>query len=205
MDHDDINDLIDEWLGDDGDGRPAPTWRATIRGGRLMLTHWAPWLVQGGPQTKLLTERGQAGITIADLTVHGEDGRRGQRPLLRRRHASSSEAEEVLIEWATRVGYRRIWLSDRLVTIEPEPDKIGTRIGPLSRPARPPGATPRRSSGSRVKHSGLFPKWCPVCGCELPQWERSRPSSPPAGKEARRRRGLVARQKVAARSRPKKT
>jgi hypothetical protein len=169
MDHDDLNETLDEGLGDDGDGRPAPTWRATIRGRRLMLTNWAPWLVHGGPQTKLLTEREQAGFTIADLTVHGQD----DDEVSVRFYAVGTEverAEELLIEWATRVGYRRLWLPDRLVAIEPQPDKLGTAS------VRCPTCRAVWQDSSpefwlTVKRGSVFPKWCPVCGCELPQWD----------------------------------
>jgi hypothetical protein len=201
MDHDDLNDLIDEWL-DDGDEPAAPTWRATIRGKRLMLTHWAPWLVRGGPQTQLLTEREQAGFTIADLTVHGEDADE----VSVRFYALGTEAEraeEVLIDWATRVGYRRIWLSDRLVTIEPDPERLGAASVrcPTCR------ATWRDSSPEfwlTVKRGGVFPKWCPVCGCELPQWEvRDRRRRRRAGTRAGGEGWSVS--EMRSESRPKKT
>ena len=189
MDHDNLNDMIDEWLGD-GDGPPPPTWRATIRGRRLMLTHWAPWLAQGGPQAKLLTEREEAGFTIADLTVHGED----DDEVSVRFYAVGAElerAEQVLVRWAEAVGYRRIWLSDRLVTIEPDPERLGARVGPL--PDLPgdlegllAGVLAHRQARRDVPEvvPGLRLRAAPVGG--------QRPPSPPASTEARRRRGLVA-------------
>ena len=71
---DDFNEQFDEIFGGEGDTPDlTPTWRATIRRGRLMLTGWAPWLITGGPMGNLLPERARSGVTIADLTIHCED------------------------------------------------------------------------------------------------------------------------------------
>lgn len=182
-DHDHIDDLIDEWLGDDGDEPAAPTWRATIRGRRLTLTEWAPWLARGGPQTKLLSEREQAGYTIADLTIHGA----ADDEISVRFYAVDDleRAEELLTAWATRVGYRRLWLPDRLVSLEPQPEALGTAS------VRCPTCRATWSDSSpefwlMVKRSSLFPKWCPICGCQLPQWDVD---GRPRRRRARRRAG----------------
>ena len=179
----DFNEIIDELTGD-GDGPPAPTWRATIRGRRLTLTAWAPFLITNGPLGNLMPGREADGITIADLTVHGED----EDELSVRFYALGTtieRAEAVLIEWATRVGYRRLWLPDRLVPIEPEPEQLGTAS------VRCPTCRARWQDGSPefwllVKGGGTFPKWCPMCGCELPQWtvRPARSGDTPTGRPA---------------------
>jgi hypothetical protein len=167
---DDRSEMFEDYL--EGDGSvPDPSFRATIRGRRLMLTHWAPWLVRYGPSGRFLIERERAGVTIADLTVHGEDDDEVSVRFFAL-GTGREQAEEVLIEWATRVGYRRIWLPDRLVTTEPEP------LRTASVRCRTCSATWQDSSPEfwmAVKRGGMFPHWCPVCGCELPQW-KVRPS-----------------------------
>lgn len=164
-DHD-IDELFDELTGD-GDG-PAPTWRATIRGRRLTLTGWAPWLIREGPVATLLPGREADGISIADLTIHGTD----DDEVSVRFYALGAEqavVESVLIRWAELVGHRRLWLPDRLVSLEPDPDSIGTAS------VRCPTCRARWQDSSpnfwlNVKRAHTFPRWCPLCGCEMPQW-----------------------------------
>lgn len=155
---------------------PTPTWRATIRRDKLMLTAWAPWLITGGPLGTLLPARARSGVTIADLTVHGADEDEVSARFLVR--AKSAEAaDELLIDWAGKVGYRRVWLPDRLVEIERDPEAIDSasvRCDVCH--AKWSDATPE--FWLLVHDAKAFPKWCPVCGCELPQWT-TRPTDNP--------------------------
>jgi hypothetical protein len=174
MSDEDFNELSTDLTG--ADSAPDPTFRATIRGRRLMLTGWAPWLIRGGPLATLFPDRAADGITIADLTIHGNDDNEvsvrfytvgGQ----------LEDAESVLIRWAEGVGHRRIWFPDRLVTVESDPRSIGTAS------VRCPTCRARWSDSSPefwlvVKGSGTFPRWCPMCGCEVPQWTVRRGMSP---------------------------
>jgi hypothetical protein len=92
---------IEEFFTDEGDEPPAPTYRLTIRTGRVMLTDWAPWLAHAGPMTNLLRERGEAGVAIADLTHLGEDGTE----IAARFYADGGDragAERALLRWARR-------------------------------------------------------------------------------------------------------
>lgn len=167
MDDERIDELIDE-LGGDDENPPDPSWRATIRGRRLMLTGWAPWLVRTGPLAKLLREREAEGVTIADLTVHGEDDDEISVRFLAL-GTEPERAEQLLIDWAERLGYRRLWLSDRLVSLGDRPEKLGAAA------VRCPTCRVGWEDDSPefwlyAKEAGTFPKWCPICGCELPQW-----------------------------------
>lgn len=169
----DFEEIFDELLGGDGEPEPTPTWRATIRGGRLMLSGWAPWLITGGPLGNLLPARARAGVTIADLTVHGADNDEiSVRYLVRAE--PEDQAQEILLDWAQRVGHKRVWLPDcSVVELEPNPERI-TRVSvrcDVCR-ARWSDGTPEFWLG--VREAKAFPKWCPVCGCELAQWT-SRP------------------------------
>lgn len=146
-----------------------PSWRATIRDGRLRLTNWAPWLISGGPLTTLLDARRHAGVAIVDLTVIGEDD---GREIITRFHSDGRDldaAEQMLTDWADSLGYRRIWLTDRVRELD------GT--SPADRRARVCCGSCRGywSDGSpefwaMVCGAGVFPLWCPACGCELEQW-----------------------------------
>lgn len=165
----DFDEIFDELFGDeDGDRAPQPSWRATIRGCQLRLTTWAPWLARGGPMGALLAQRERAGIAIADLTVHGGD----ERELSVRFHVAGPDphqAEQVLVDWAARVGYGRVWLPDRLVAIQPDPERFGTAAVRCSTcRARWSDSTPEFWLG--VTKAGAFPLFCPLCGCEMPQW-----------------------------------
>ena len=98
-----------------------PEYRATIRNGTVLLTHWAPWLVAGGVWNELLAARKRAGVAIADLTLTG----RNETELLvtfLSRGRDPAAAEDALCDWAHQVGYRRVWLPDRLVTLDASPD-----------------------------------------------------------------------------------
>ncbi len=176
----DFEEFIEEFMGEADDGVPVPSWRATIRRGRLMLTSWAPFLITGGPLGTLFPARRRAGVAIADLTNVGE----GE---LAVRYWSPgpdrAEADGVLIGWARDVGYRRLWMDDRVIELEPDPERL--QEASVSCPTCRAGwsdATPE--FWLTVRNAKTFPKWCPLCGCELPSWtvkaaagERKSPAS----------------------------
>ena len=168
--HDDF-EIFEELMGNGNEDEPelTPTWRATIRGEKLMLTGWAQWMITGGPLGALLPARARSGVTIADLTVHGAEGDEISVRFLVRARRTEDRAEELLIDWAGKVGHRRVWLPDRLVEIEPDPEAI-TRASVRCDVchAKWSDATPEFWLG--VREARAFPKWCPVCGCELSQW-----------------------------------
>ena len=168
---------------------PRPTWRATIRGGRLMLTQWAPFLITGGPAGTLFRGRRRTGVAIADLSLHGEDADE-----ITVRYwlegADRASADEVLRTWAGDLGYRRIWLPDRVVELETDPERLERASVSC------PTCRSRWSDGTpefwhMVREAGMFPKWCPMCGCELPQWTVEAPvdrsEKTPGNGPARRR------------------
>ncbi len=60
---------------DEPDHLGAPDFRATIHDGELLVTNWAPYLLNGGgPYRRMVRERAAAGVTIADMWLNG-DGR----------------------------------------------------------------------------------------------------------------------------------
>lgn len=146
-----------------------PTYRATIRKGRVMLTGWAGWLAAGGMWNGLLDARARAGVAIADLTLGGEDD---SEILVRylSEGRSREDADQALREWAAALGYRRIWFPDYLAELDNDPP-VGARAE-----VRCPTCGARWHDSTAdfwqmVREMGSFPKWCVVCGWELPQWE----------------------------------
>ena len=168
-----FNETFEELFGEDVE--PDPTWRATIRRGRLMLTNWAPWLITSGPPSNLLPARARAGVTIADLTIHGaENDEVSVRYVVR---AENDHADEVLLDWAQRVGHKRVWLPDHMVELDPDPELI------VPMTVRCDVCRARWSDGTPefwlvVREGKAFPKWCPICGCELAQWTSPRERAP---------------------------
>ncbi len=152
-----------------------PTYRASVRNGRLSLTDWDPVLLS---QTMLnagipgLSER-QA--TIVDLIIVGEEEDELIAVLSDQRDEVKT-AVQVLLAWAGFVGYRRIWLPDRVVNIEPSPDQIG--VATLTCPtclSEFSAEGPDFWLGIRKAKS--FPKFCLACGCEAPQWDVASPDA----------------------------
>ncbi len=178
---DDFDETTEELGDEDAVPDDPPTYRATIlpRTGRVSLTGWAPWLARGGALGKLLRERERAGVAIADLSVTGADSDE----VIARFYSDGgalSASEDALVEWASHVGYRRLWLSDRMVALDPAPEQIGhaTVRCPTCRAG---WADANPEFWLMVREQGEFPRWCPVCGFELPQWRvgPQRPSARP--------------------------
>lgn len=155
-------------LDSDETGEPAegPAFRATVRGGRLHLTEWAPWLVSRSLDYGLAKKRSSA--TIFDLIVAGEEC---DELVVQPVEAGSREnvAERVLLDWAALVGYRRVWLKHEVVEVPPFLDQIGI-AGVQCRSC----AAKWQASGLEfwlaVREAHQFPAWCGRCGAEMSQW-----------------------------------
>lgn len=145
-----------------------PTWRATIRAGKLMLTAWTPWLFTSGPVASLLPSDARTPVTIADLTIHGRDNDEISARFCLRREPYE-KAEDILVEWARQVGYKRFWLPDRLLELERDPEAL-TRASVRCDICRAKWSDATPEFWLIVRASKAFPRWCPACGCELPQW-----------------------------------
>jgi hypothetical protein len=163
-----------------------PDFRATIRHRYLRLVDWQPWLARSGPLQTLIQARGEAGVAIADLTVVWDAAELADELIVdfitRPLHVPT------VLDWAARVGYRRVWLPHEVRELTP-------RTG---------GATQTTCSGCRarftdadprfwlqVRRTGRFPAACPLCGSDLPQWrtmsERGPRERPSGSGKARRR------------------
>ena len=140
-----------------------PDFRLTVRRRTVLAIDWHPWLVDGGPMTTMLQQRGRAGVAIADLTVVREDDVAAEaiiRPL-------TGDARREITRWASDVGYRRLWLPGEVVELPgPAEGLAETRCN---------GCTARLCDDGpdfweHVRQVGRFPAGCPLCGADLPQW-----------------------------------
>jgi hypothetical protein len=155
---------------DDDESIDFPTCRATIRDGSITLNSWNPFLIRGGPIAGMLDGLADRGVVLADLHVL-EDG--SVRELIVDyvpAGSGSEESDEALIRWAVTVGYRRVWLPDRVVE---QPDALPP-VGE-ARVTCPTCGTRWRDTEPEfwelVRSSGCFPASCPACGGSLPEWE----------------------------------
>ena len=102
---------------DEPDHLGPPDFRATIHDGELLVTNWAPYLLNGGgPYHRMVRERAAAGVTIADMWLNGDETAELIVEYLAL--ADRRRADRLLTRWAKAVGYDRLWLPDRLVTFE---------------------------------------------------------------------------------------
>jgi hypothetical protein len=138
--------------------------------GRLTLNDWWPGLVGGGPWRQQFRERRDAGVAIADLRRERDSRGEGELAVEFLSGGDRDGAEAVLEEWARWTGYRRIWFEDRMVDLgeqAPAP-QTASAICPTC------GASWDDSIPefwASVRDNGCFPRTCPLCGGELPQWE----------------------------------
>jgi hypothetical protein len=145
-----------------------PDFRATIRGGRLVLVvDWGPWLASCGPMYAFLDRCARAGIAIADLTVIRGEGDVAVELIVNFVCGGTERDREALLAWAESVGYRRVWFDAEVHELDHEPAGAAE--------ARCPSCRSRFVDASQpfwqmVRRRGAFPSACPVCGGDVPQW-----------------------------------
>ena len=104
---------------------------------------------------------------LVDLFVIEEGRELIAKPVAQSR-ISKPEAS-VLVAWATRVGYRRLWLPDRVVELHAAPAGGTAMVRCRSCGARWEDASP--NFWLMVRDEGHFPAICPACGDSLPEWD----------------------------------
>lgn len=147
-----------------------PDYRAIVADGRLTLTGWHPGLYWGGPMQEFLRARDRDGVTIADLTVVGDDEQ--SRELIVGVVADGADrrgAEELIVRWAATVGQRRVWLADAIVEIGDDTSILGTAIV-VCPTCRHEWVDGQPGFWLRVREAGVFPASCPICNGLMPQW-----------------------------------
>lgn len=142
-----------------------PFFRASITPHSLTLNRWRPGLITGGPSTGSLRTLRRRRVVLADLTKL-DDGE-----LLVSFVPSDSGrpwARERVLEWATTVGYRRVWLDDRVIDL----DGLA-QSGPAAVRCPTCGMCWEDQGPDfweTVRDNGWFPGPCLACGGSLPEW-----------------------------------
>jgi hypothetical protein len=86
------------------------------------------------------------------------------------RDSATEWARDALLAWAAVVGYRRVWLDDRVVDLTADPAVVGrARVRCPTCGAR--WEDERPEFWDLVRDSGWFPPSCLACGGSLPEWE----------------------------------
>lgn len=148
------------------DPPPCPDYRATVVGSRVTVVPWGPHLAVGPAQRRMLRERADAGVSVADLTVSGVPPSRDL--MVRFLAGGGRGAQTALRRWAARTGHRRIWFPDRVVGLHPP-----RRFGQARTTCSNCGVEWRESDPefwAGVQSAGTFPSYCLLCGGDLPQW-----------------------------------
>jgi hypothetical protein len=168
------------------DPRRARFLRATIADGEITLNPPLSGTITGGPASMTFTRL--QGVAIVDLRFTGEDDDELVATVPPNAPRLGRAARRVLGDWAALVGYRRLWLPDSMVELEPPPP-VGTAS------VRCPTCTSVWADDSPrfwtvLRESGHFPGFCPACGGSLPEW-RLVPAAAPRGTAAGRRSGAA--------------
>jgi hypothetical protein len=144
--------------------------RATIAGGRLTLNPPLRGTIRGGPAS--MTFARLDGVVLVDLRDAGEDDDELVATPPPNAPAIGRAARRVLTDWAALVGYRRLWLPDAVVDLDPPPP-VG--IATVRCPTCASGwADSSESFWAMVRRNRHFPGYCPACGGSLPEWSRAK-------------------------------
>jgi len=140
----------------------SPTCRATVSAGAVTLN---PWRSGMGPHGPLKAGYAHVTASLADLR-RLEDDELVVVPV--RGTPWTDQAAATLLDWAARVGYRRVWLPDRVIELDALAD-VGWAT------ATCPTCGARWEDGGpdfweRVRDHGWFPASCLACGGSLPEW-----------------------------------
>jgi hypothetical protein len=159
------------------DDQLMPWCRATITSDGITLNPWNPQLIRGGPAAMALERLHDSGVALADLYAEGEPG---DEELFVRYVArtGTEQSDETVLMWAQTVGYRRVWLADRVVDCE----RTDARVGGLAETTcRTCGLAWRDDTPefwSTVRQAGAFPAFCLACGASLPEWRATAVKAP---------------------------
>jgi hypothetical protein len=146
--------------------------RATIARGELTLNPPLRGTIRGGPAS--MTFARLEGVVLVDLRYAGEDDDELVVTTPPNAPPIGRAARRVLTDWAALVGYRRVWLPDAVVDLEPPPPVGAATV-------RCPTCTSVWADDSEgfwatVRENGHFPGYCPACGGSLPEWKPAAPA-----------------------------
>lgn len=179
-------------LDDDTGLEHEPFLRATIAGGELTLNPPLSGTITGGPAA--MTFARLRDVTLVDLRHAGEQDEELVASVPPNAPPVDRAARRVLAEWAALVGYRRLWLPERVVELDPPPPVGEATVRCPT--CRSVWADDSPGFWAMVRRNGHFPGYCPACGGSLPEWRRARaarrPRRAPDGSRAGGRRSPAA-------------
>jgi hypothetical protein len=149
----------------------APWARAVIRKGRITLNAWTPNLMTGGPTRPLLARLRKTGTVLADL--YSDVRPDGTEELIVEwipDTAGDAKAVVLLTDWASQVGYTRVWFPDSVVDLS---DRLFSG-GAAKTTCATCGLSWEDDSAdfwAMVRTNGYFAACCPVCNGSLPEWQ----------------------------------
>jgi hypothetical protein len=157
-------------------GVAQPRFRATHRNGRLTVLPHHDGLAEHSAVLTMLNEPTEGELTIADLgesEIAGKPGGWEMTVTVLTLGHPSPQAEHALVEWATDVGYRRVWLPDRVVTCQLQ----HSFLSGATAQCETCGQTWHQSGRSFWTHVAKrrsFPTYCLICGADLASWRIGR-------------------------------
>jgi len=155
-------------MADDEDHRQ-PWCRATIMGRTITLNPWTPALIRGRPAAMALERLAAMGVALADLYAEREPGDEELLVQLAWRSARWAATDETLLDSAQIVGYRRVWLPERLVDRDAARAPVGSAQTTCPT-CRLEWRDETPELWDAVRTAGVFPGSCPAYGGSLPQW-----------------------------------
>ena len=151
------------------DDRPMPWCRATIAQDTVTLNPWTPQLIRGGPASMTLERLAGAEVALADLTAEGDPGDEELFVRYVPRSPRTERSDAALLAWAATVGYRRVWMPERVVDLDPGAEPIGL-AETTCRCCRLLWRDDSDDFWHGVRQAGAFPGFCMACGASLPEW-----------------------------------
>lgn len=156
----------------DGEGETTPlTLRAVIRDGRLTVTRRPPFGAGRSalPYSSALRE---AGTVICDVTLDFDEHCREISVRFVPEGTGTPDAVEALCEWARLIGCGRVWLPEEIIEMEETLAPDPRELPPVSCPTCGivhGEASAAEEIASLRRRNRLLPRYCPVCGCPLPE------------------------------------
>ena len=148
---------------DENNRMQRPFARACVRAGKVTLNPWNPRMIRGGPMAMQIRK---VRASLVDLFLVDDDELIVE-PVA---HSRFEEADaEVIVTWAKRVGYSRVWLPEEVLQLEGEPAGGSAKV--LCRSCGAHWEDESHNFWLRVREQGHFPGFCPACGGSLPEWE----------------------------------
>jgi hypothetical protein len=145
--------------------------RVVIREGRLTLTNRPVFLARSRAASYRNALR-EAGTVVCDIELSADPA--GERELTVSDSIGAELGDEpasVLIEWATLIGCRRVWLPDTVIELDDTllPDPGNFEPEPCQTCGVPPETATLLEELATMRRRGPTAVSCPACMTEMPQ------------------------------------